>query len=84
MKIINIKEYSSNMGMLIDVRHPEDYLKKHDPRSINIYADKLILNHKTYLDKNKTYYITCGSGILSKRVVNNLSYLGYNVVQVLS
>lgn len=82
MRIININEYNENMGKLIDVQHPLDYAKKHDPRSINIYADKLIMNHAKYLSKGKTYYIICSKGNLSKRVVRTLSYYGYNLVQV--
>ena len=46
MKIIDYHDYNISMGPLIDVQHPLDYKEKHDPRSINIYADKLILNHK--------------------------------------
>lgn len=84
MQTIKLSEYNSNMGILIDVRHPIEYKVKHDPRSINIYADKLILNHKRLLDKNRTYYIICEKGHLSKRVVTNLNFLGYNAIQVLS
>ena len=84
MKIIKLSEYNQNMGILIDVRHPIEYKIKHDPRSINVYADKLILNHKTLLDKNKIYFIICEKNNLSKKVVNNLSFLGYNVVQVIN
>lgn len=82
MKVISINDYNENMGILIDVRHPLDYVKKHDPRSINIYADKLILNHSKYLNKNDTFYIICSKGLLSSRVVRTLSYYGYNLVQV--
>ena len=82
MKSISIYDYNENMGKLIDVQHPLDYQKNHDPRSINIYADKLIMNHKRYLNKNETYYIICEKGRLSKRVVSTLSFYGYNVIQV--
>lgn len=82
MKIISINEYNSSMGKLIDVQHPLDFSKKHDPRSINIYADKLIMNHHKYLNKKDKYYIICEKGKLSKKVVNTLTYFGYNVVQV--
>lgn len=82
MKTININEYNSSMGQLIDVQHPLDYQKKHDPRSINIYADKLIMNHKKYLNKNYIYYIICEKGTLSSKVVRTLTYYGYNLVQV--
>ena len=79
MKIIDYHDYNISMGPLIDVQHPLDYKEKHDPRSINIYSDKLILNHKLYLDKNKPYYIICRKGNLSKKVVKILSFYGYNV-----
>ena len=82
MRIISINEYSSNMGKLIDVRNPLEYNKKHDIRSINIYADKLLYNHSKYLSKNKKYFIICEKGHLSKKVVRALSYYGYNVTQV--
>ena len=84
MKTIKLSEYNSNMGILIDVRHPLEYAKNHDPRSINIYIDKLIINHNQLLDKQKTYYIICEKGHLSKRAVNYLSYLGYHVFQVIN
>lgn len=82
MKTISIYEYNERMGKLIDVQHPIDYKKKHDPRSINIYADKLIMNHSRLLNKNERYFIICEKGRLSKRVVTMLSFYGYNVVQV--
>lgn len=82
MKSIDLKDYNVNMGQLIDVRHPLEYNKGHDPRSINIYADKLLASPSKYLNKNNTYYIICEKGILSKKVVRMLSYFGYNLVVV--
>jgi len=82
MNIISINEYDSTMGKLIDVQHPLDYKKKHDPRSINIYADKLLMNHRKYLNKFDKYFIVCEKGILSSRVVRTLAFYGYNVTQV--
>ncbi len=82
MKKINICEYNKNMGLLIDVRHPIDYLKNHHPESININHEKLMYNPQKYLDKNQTYYITCLNGKNSSKVVAFLEYLKYNVVQV--
>lgn len=84
MKKINIKDYNKNMGILIDVQHPEDYQKHPTPSSINIYADRLLMNHKAYLSYNKKYYIICRKGHLSMRVVAMLEYLGYDVTQVLN
>ena len=84
MEKINLSEYISSMGILIDVRHPIDYKREHDNRAINIYADKLLSNPSKYLDKNKRYFIICKSGYLSKRVVVTLKYLGYMVTQVIN
>ena len=83
MKRIKLSEYNSHMGILIDVRLATDYVKNPSPNSINIYADKLLMNAKSYLDYNKKYYIICNKGRLSSRVVAYLEYLGYNVTQVL-
>lgn len=82
MKVIEYEKYDESLGQLIDVQHPNDYEEKHDLRSINIYADKLLLNPKAYLDKNKTYYIMCRKGFLSRKVVRMLTFYGYNVVLV--
>ncbi len=84
MKKINIENYSEYMGKLIDVRHPIDYKNEyHHPSSTNIYYEKLIYNHKNYLNKNDKYYITCNKGTLSKKTVSYLEYYGYDVTQVM-
>ena len=83
MKKIMYSEYNPSMGILIDVQHPLDYKKNPTLNSKNIYADKLLLNYKVLLDRNKKYFIICNKGSLSKKVVNMLEYLGYDVTQVL-
>lgn len=83
MKKILYSEYNPNMGILIDVQHPLDYKKDPTPNSINIYADKILMNYKVLLDMNKKYYIICNKGTLSGRVVSMLEYLGYDVTQVI-
>ncbi len=83
MKRINLSDYNPGMGILIDVQHPLDYKKNPTQGSINIYADKLLMNSKAYLDFGKRYFIICNKGFLSRRVVAYLEYLGYNVTQVL-
>ena len=82
MKMIKLNDYNPSMGKLIDVRHPLEYAKSHDARSINIYADKLLMNPSKYLNKKDTYFIVCTKGFLSKKVVRTLSYYGYNLVYV--
>ena len=82
MKRIKYEDYNSNMGILIDVRNPIDYNDKPTLGSINIYADKLLMDYKRLLDPNKKYYIICNKGHLSRRVTSVLGYLGYDVTQV--
>ena len=76
-------EYNPSMGILIDVQHPLDYKENPTANSKNMYADKLLINYKTVLDKNKKYYIICNKGTLSRKVVAMLEYLGYDVTQVI-
>ena len=84
MKRIFLKDYKPSMGILIDVRHPEDYISSPTPYSINIYIDRLLMNYKTLLNKKNQYYIICNKGQLSKKTVATLEYLGYNVTQVVN
>ena len=84
MKAIKESDYNPNMGILIDVRDPISYQEKHHPGSINIYYDKLLMNHKTTLDKNKKYYIICDKGHKSKQAVRILSFYGYDVTYVIN
>lgn len=84
MKRIKLSEFNPNMGILIDVKHPIDYKNNPTLGSINIYADKLLMNPKNYLEYNKKYFIICSKGHLSSKVVAYLEYLGYNVTQVVS
>lgn len=80
MKVIDLKKYNRNMGILIDVRHPLDYEKEvHHPESRNIYYEKLIYSHEKYLNKNSSYFITCTRGTLSRRCIKTLEILGYDV-----
>lgn len=83
MKKIKYSDYNPSMGILIDVQTPLDYQKNPTLNSKNVYADKLLMNYKTLLDKNKKYYIICSRGTLSRKVVAMLEYLGYDVTQVI-
>lgn len=82
MKRIKLSEYNPSMGILIDVQHPEDYKAHPTPESINIYADKLLMNYKKILDPTKRYYIVCEKGYLSRKVTSILEFYGFNVTQV--
>ena len=64
---------------IIDVSDKYTYNNSHIQNSINIPYDELIINYRSYLNKNEMYYLYCKSGKLSKRAVMILSSLGYNV-----
>lgn len=83
MKSININNYNSSMGILIDVRNKDEYDKKHINGSINIPYNELIFNHNKYLNKNNKYYLICSGGIKSKRATSILSIYGYDVTNVI-
>ena len=82
MKRLNIKDYYKNMGILIDIQNPLDYKKFHHPDSINIPYDKLMLNYRSLLDKEKRYFIVCNKGTKSRKAVSILEYYGYDVTQM--
>lgn len=83
MKVLNIKNYNPNMGVLIDIRNPVDYQKKHHKDAINIYYERLMYNPTKYLNKNKRYFLMCENGVLSDKTVKYLSYLGYDVTKII-
>jgi len=84
MKTIKESEFRPEMGVLIDVKDPISYEEKHNPYSINIYYDKLLMNHKSLLDINKRYFIICDKGRKSKQAVRILEFYGYNVTYVIN
>ena len=84
MKSIKEEDYNPSMGILIDVKDPLSYKEKHNPYSINIYYDKLLMNHKTLLNKNTKYYIMCDKGHKSKQAVRILTFYGYDVTYVIN
>ncbi len=84
VKTINEIDYNPSMGILIDVKDPVSYEEKHNPYSINIYYDKLLLNYKTLLSKDKRYFIICDKGRKSKQAVRILQFYGYDVTYVIN
>ena len=84
MKRININAYQKSMGELIDLSGVVDYNISHHPDAINIPYQRLMLYYDLYLDKNKSYYLTCHKGIHSAKAVTLLEYLGYDVTQAVT
>ena len=76
--IDNIKEKIN----LIDIREPNEYDGGSINNSKNIPMRTLISNPEKYLEKDKTYYIMCHSGMRSARTANFLKKQGYDVVNV--
>ena len=68
------------MKKKIDLQYPSSYKINHIRGAINIPYDELMNNYRKYLNKKDTYYVTCKSGKLSKRVSTMLNYLGYHVI----
>lgn len=85
LKSINISELKkiiSNIN-IIDIRNVSKYNDNHLPGAINIPKQILIKDYKKYLDKSKTYYIYCQSGISSTKICIYLNNLGYNVYNII-
>ena len=83
MKKISIADYNKNMGTLIDLSSPQDFIISHDPDAVNIPYQKFMLYYDGYLKKDKPYFFICSKGFHSAKVVGMLEYFGYNVTQVL-
>ncbi len=83
MKRIDLNTYNKSMGLLIDLSDPTIYEEKKISGSVNIPYQKLLLNYKELLDKNKKYYLTCSKGIHSQKAVSILEFYGYDVTQVI-
>ncbi len=67
---------------IIDVRTPAEFAISHIPGATNIHKDELIINHSNYLNKDKEYYIMCGSGGRSQSTIKALFKQGYKMVNV--
>lgn len=81
---ISISELSKIIDTveLIDIRSVEKYNSNHIPSAKNIPFEVLMLKPDRYLEKNKTYYISCQKGSRSIKACQMLTQLGYHVVNV--
>lgn len=79
MKKILLKDYKQAMGEFIDVNYNDSKVIE---GAIHIPYEKLLINYKELLDKNKKYFLYCNGGIKSKKAVNILEFYGYDVTFV--
>lgn len=83
-KVINVNDIDNLIGEinLIDIREPFEYRRGSLTTAKNIPMGELLDEPEKYLDKNKEYHIVCQSGARSLRTCNQLSNLGFDVVNV--
>ena len=67
---------------LIDIRETYEYNSGHVPSAKNIPMSTLLSDPSMYLDKGKVYHIICQSGGRSSRACEELTSMGFNVVNV--
>lgn len=79
IKELRDKVYSVN---IIDIRNSQSYNNNHIPNSINIPMEKLIVDPKTYLKANETYYLYCQKGISSPKICQILNRMGYHTINI--
>ena len=79
MKKILLEDYKKDMGIFIDINYNNENVVAN---AINIPYERLLINHKELLDKNKKYFIYCSGGIKSRKAVNILEFYGYDVTLV--
>lgn len=68
---------------IIDIREKVKYNLGHIKYAINITKNELMFNTEKYLVKDKTYYIYCDKGTISKGLVNYLGIKGYNAINII-
>lgn len=79
MKKILLKDYQESDGIFIDVDYND---KKITKNGLHIPYERLLINHKELLDKNKKYFIYCNGGVHSRKAANILDFYGYDVTVV--
>jgi rhodanese-related sulfurtransferase len=79
---ISPKQLNDIKDNIIDLRNIEKYNNNHIPNSINIPAEKIILNPEKYLNKKEKYYLYCQKGITSYNTCKILNKLGYKAINI--
>jgi rhodanese-related sulfurtransferase len=81
-KTLSAKDFKLKLeklhGVLIDVRTPEEYLCACIPGSLNINMQgKLFEERIRKLDKNKNYFLYCGTGVRSFAAMEIMKKAGF-------
>lgn len=71
-------DFNQTDKVLIDVRTPEEFAAGHLPNALNIDVKSDDFNEKIKeLDKDKTYYIYCKTGVRSTQAVEQFKAAGF-------
>lgn len=83
-KRININELEDLIGSveLIDIREPYELKSGSVKTAKNIPMGNLLANPEKHMNKDKTYYIICQTGLRSARTVRALTKKGFKVIDV--
>ena len=74
------KKFQSEEGVIVDVRHREEYLSGHLSGAINIPLDELSQKINLIPNKNQPLLLCCSTGIQSASAKVLLESLGYTHV----
>lgn len=79
ISITDLPKYMDNQTLLVDVRVPLEYQKKHLKGAINMPYHNTLSMLKSY-PKDTKIILYCDKGYYSKRIANLLTGLGYTFV----
>lgn len=82
--VVNVNDMDKLIGKvdIIDIREPYEYKTGSLMTAKNIPMGSLLEKPDQYLEKDKTYYIMCQSGIRSGKTVKVLEKQGFHVINV--
>ncbi|MBQ6135533.1 MAG: rhodanese-like domain-containing protein [Bacilli bacterium] len=82
MEISILDLFPQNKGNIIDIRDNQKYKEGHIPGAVSVEAYELLFHPDKYIQKGKTYYLYCDSGMKSRRISRELNMKGYSTVNI--
>jgi phage shock protein E len=73
----DLQKFEAEGGIILDVRHPPEYVAGHIPGAINIPLEDLVNNLAMIPNKNQPLIICCATGMKSASATVLLESLGY-------